>query len=339
VSPGRFSLWTAGLECSTMLGSKLLPTILLAVVSLSARSDTSDLQQHVRDRYQGKTVLLRGFYSGDRLRYNSSGELTDHASSGDWTVDGFVAVGEVRVSGARIVLRAMRQLVIVNDRQFELRPKEKREPGRKSNKPVFVEIETQVGSNRSPAQVDAAFSRIFLTETDDFAEMVPEYWKSCVSEGLRAKNASCRFSPELSALPGLAGSVVGSASTPLSASSSMSVSEPSGAGGKPEGWKPIPRLGKGIKPPRAMYAPEPEFSDPARVLRYQGTLTLGVTANQEGFPTHVPYSQPTWLRPGRKGSGRGGEVEISAGGKRRSAGQCDDRRRDQFPSVLILPPS
>jgi periplasmic protein TonB len=51
-------------------------------------------------------------------------------------------------------------------------------------------------------------------------------------------------------------------------------------------------LGKGIKPPRTIYAPEPEFSDPARVLRYQGTLTLGVTVNQEGFPTHVRILSP-----------------------------------------------
>jgi hypothetical protein len=245
-----------------MLGSKLLPTILLAVVSLPAHSDTRDLQQHVRDRYQGKTVLLRGFYSGDRLRYNSSGELTDHASSGDWTVDGFIAVGDLRVSRARIVLRAVRQLVIVNDRQFELRPKEKREPGRKSNKPVFVEIETQVGSNSSPAQVDAAFSRIFLTEADDFTEMVPEYWKSCVSEGLRAKNASCRFSPELSALPGLAGSMVDSAGPALSASSSTSVSEPSGAAASPKTGSPLLGWERVSSPPERSTRPNPSLAIP-----------------------------------------------------------------------------
>jgi TonB family protein len=275
-----------------MLGSKLLAAIVLAAVSLPAHSDTSDLHRHMLDRYQGKTLLLRGFYSGDRLRYNCWGELTDSASSGDWTLDAFITVRDVRVSGDRVVLRAVRQLVVVDDKQFQLRPKEKREAGKKSTKPVFVEIETQVGSKSSPAQVDAAFSRIFLTEADSFAEMVPDFWKACVSEGLRGKNASCRFSPELRALPGLAVAVVGSAGSPLSISPSTSVSEPPGTSGKSEGLHPVFQMGNGIKPPKLIYAPEPEFSDPARVLKYQGTSTLGVTVDQEGVPRRIRILNP-----------------------------------------------
>ncbi|HME36294.1 MAG TPA: energy transducer TonB [Candidatus Sulfotelmatobacter sp.] len=46
-------------------------------------------------------------------------------------------------------------------------------------------------------------------------------------------------------------------------------------------------MGSGATPPRAIYSPEPEFSDEARKAKYQGVCTLGVIVDANGHPTNI----------------------------------------------------
>ena len=45
-----------------------------------------ELEQHLRDKYDDKTLALRDFYQGERLKYDSAGMATGSAVPGDWTV-------------------------------------------------------------------------------------------------------------------------------------------------------------------------------------------------------------------------------------------------------------
>jgi hypothetical protein len=90
-----------------------LPCAAVALVLAAALAPlhlqaTSELEQHLRDQYNGKTLLLRNFYGGDSLRYDASGQLSKAATPGDWTVDGVVHVDEVKVSSHRLTIRAKR---------------------------------------------------------------------------------------------------------------------------------------------------------------------------------------------------------------------------------------
>ena len=42
------------------------------------------------------------------------------------------------------------------------------------------------------------------------------------------------------------------------------------------------RIGGGVSAPRAIYAPDPEFSDEARKAKYQGTVVLRVVVGVDG---------------------------------------------------------
>jgi periplasmic protein TonB len=46
-------------------------------------------------------------------------------------------------------------------------------------------------------------------------------------------------------------------------------------------------MGSGATPPRAIYSPEPEFSEEARKAKYQGVCTLGVIVDADGHPTNI----------------------------------------------------
>ena len=58
----------------------------------------NDVERHLEGLYQGKVVVVRGFYSGEKLRYDSSGVLAGPVDAGDWTTDGFVQVDQIRSS-------------------------------------------------------------------------------------------------------------------------------------------------------------------------------------------------------------------------------------------------
>ncbi len=47
------------------------------------------------------------------------------------------------------------------------------------------------------------------------------------------------------------------------------------------------RIGAGVSPPRAIYSPEPEFSEEARKAKYQGVCTLGLIVGIDGLPRDI----------------------------------------------------
>jgi TonB family protein len=47
------------------------------------------------------------------------------------------------------------------------------------------------------------------------------------------------------------------------------------------------KSGKGVTPPRVKYAPDPEFSEKARVAGYQGTCTLSLIVDVDGKPRDI----------------------------------------------------
>jgi periplasmic protein TonB len=51
-------------------------------------------------------------------------------------------------------------------------------------------------------------------------------------------------------------------------------------------------MGHGVKPPRAIYQPDPSFSEPARKAKYQGTMTLSLIVDKDCIPQHIHVMSP-----------------------------------------------
>jgi hypothetical protein len=84
-----------------------LPVLLM----IPAYSQTAE-QQSLRDQYQDRIFMLRGFYSGDRLQYRSSSSPPVGVTPGDWTANGFVLVTDIQFSNHRLSIKAKRLLVV-----------------------------------------------------------------------------------------------------------------------------------------------------------------------------------------------------------------------------------
>lgn len=240
-----------------------------------------DLNRQLHDNYVNKTLVLRGFYSGDHLRYDPSGSLVSGNPSGDWTSDGFVLITDIGVKRHELRIKARRVSAVSLNKTFSLRIAENEVVRPGESKAIVVEIALDLGSRHPSAdQADAAVAKLFLSANDDLASLVPDYWKPCVPAGLAGKDENCHFSPEVLAVPGL--SVV-------EKDASATVNAPTGQKLPPQ----LFRVGKdGISPPKLTLHKEPDFSDLARRMKYQGIGTLGLTVNQQGIPTHVHILNP-----------------------------------------------
>jgi TonB family protein len=268
---------------SAVLLAAILPFVSLA---LTSRAQGQDVRQYLRDQYQGKTLVLRGFPAGNALRYDSSG-ASDSATPGDWTTDGFVQVTDIHLSHDRLVIKAQRMVAARLNDQFDLRPLERTKGSILRKEPVRLEIKADIGMhNPSREQIEGVASKIFLTSRDSLANLVPDYWRPCVRAGLKGTDKNCVFAAEVLSIPGVA-----SGSDDSSESAAVSGELNSRSEVIPPEGGPL-RPGKGVSPPRLGYHHEPEFSEPARVAKFQGTVLLQLVVSKEGTPTNIRIERP-----------------------------------------------
>jgi TonB family protein len=259
------TLWATAVTLAVLLGT-----------SATARAD--DFLQHFRDQYQGKTFLLRGFYTGDKLRYDATGALIGSAIPGDWTTDGVIQLSEIDITHDHLTIKARRLLISTSKGTFHFLVED---PKKQKKGPPLKILADLDSPNPSPEQAKALMSRILLTPEDDLADQVPDYWKPCLRSRFVGKDPRCQFSPDLLSIPGTAPSAeMSSRSLPTSASDPAS--------SKGASFK----IGHGVSPPRVISQHEPAFSEPARQAKYEGVVTLALTVDKEGVPTNIRVTEP-----------------------------------------------
>jgi TonB family protein len=276
------------MEHQTLRNLRMVAALGVVVLITTAIAQASDLERHLQDQYRGKIFVIRGFYSGGRLRYDVASGFEGGGRAGDWTTDGVVRVDDIHVSGRALKIKAKRLMVVSSGRNG-LHFDAEVASGQKTLKKavVVVELEARMDGDSTAEKANAILSRIFLTSKDNFAEAVPEYWRSCITDGLSGKNENCRFSAEMAAVPGMASP----AATTISSALPSGQSCPPGCDTPANSGTPF-RVGHGVKPPRVIYQQEPEFSDPARKAKYQGTITMGLIVDKEGHPQNIHILSP-----------------------------------------------
>jgi len=255
-----------------------------AIVPFDAQA-ASELEQHLRDQYNGKTFLLRNFYGGDSLRYDASGQLSKAATPGDWTVDGVIQVNDVKVSSHHLTVRAKRvHLGWVGDVGFSpLEDAKDKKGNSEGTRGLHIEVEFGPG-DATAEQAEAVLGQIFLTSKDELTALVPDYWKPCLLAASTSHGtgvySGCRFSPDFLATPGV---VPGPDHTSQSGQGDV-MAELSN--------HPAPRIGRGMAPPQRVSTPDPPFSDEARRAKYQGTAMLSLLVDKTGQVRNVRIVRP-----------------------------------------------
>jgi TonB family protein len=264
-------------------------TVLLVIVTAPVPMHASnELERHLRDKLQGKTLFIRNFYSGSQLDYDSSGMLRSGSAPGDWTVDGAVQITDVHLSAKRLKIQARRVWLgwVGNTGLGSLHnPKNDEKEQKEEKEAQALLIDIDLGSEATPDKTDMLLSKVFLTAEDNFADLVPEYWKPCVRRALTNPNAKaserCYFSAEVLDIPGIAPH-----SEPALDKGTVD------AGSQKSTPLALTRVGGGVKAPRLVFNPEPAFTAEARRIKYRGTAVLGLVVDGTGLPRDIHILTP-----------------------------------------------
>ncbi len=81
--------------------------LLLAPVEAAASDPAEALEQHL----QGKVLLLREYYAGDRLVYGRGGKLLKGGHPGRWTFDGHIEIDQIKLRGDDLQIEGIRVCV------------------------------------------------------------------------------------------------------------------------------------------------------------------------------------------------------------------------------------
>jgi TonB family protein len=255
-----------------------------------AASAESDLDRHLNDEFKGKTLILRGFYSGDRLKYDASGSPVRPSPPDDWTISGMVRVEDFRVSGDHLRIDARRLHMGWLNGRFQDMHDQVSKPFKDEKADRSLRIEVDLGGAGTADSADKALAQIFLTSRDRFADLVPEYWKPCVRAALTGEGTKpygkCSFPQDFAAIPG------------MSTKEEESPESEETTAGPPR--ERSFRAGRGVSPPKIIAQKDPEFSEPARRAKYQGNALLSIVVDETGQPQKIRIVQPLGMGLDRK---------------------------------------
>ncbi len=118
----------------------------------------AQVEQQFSHQLVGQTVVLRNFYTGQKLRYDANGVLISGGTAGSGPADGRVYVEAVQFKRNRVIIRGERRISVLNPATGEtslLGPHEK----------VEIEAELPSGEGASEATTEI-LNRIFLTPAE-----------------------------------------------------------------------------------------------------------------------------------------------------------------------------
>jgi len=238
-----------------------LRVALIALLLYAPLSWSTNLQDQLSSDYAGKVITFRHFYSGDHLKFHADGTLEGDAPIGPWTVDGQLLVNEVKLQKGSLVIRGRRIILLFDSKSKTFQDaltlvmnSDHRDPDiEKSLRTLDVDIEIALSTEQpEPKEVSAAMQAVFLTPGESMADIAPACWRSYFE--LQEHRPPKPQDP----------------SNPVYTMSANS----------------------GIVPPRITYDPEPEYSDAARKVKWQGTVLVSLIVDPTGTVRDVQIADP-----------------------------------------------
>ena len=227
-------------------------------------AEDSALEGQLKAEYGNKILTLRHFYTGDHLKFHSDGSLQGDATIGPWTVAGQIAVQEIRVRDARLIIHGRRIYRIFDSQQ---KPQDElntidnyqgavRAELEKNLLGLNVEIDVELAGKKSDrASIASAMHAVFLADGESMTGVVPEYWQAYFAK-LEDKPAMVSHS-----------------------------------------LAPVPmfRNGPQMVPPKAITNPDPDYSPEARKVKYEGTVLVRVVIDESGATRDLQVNRPLGL--------------------------------------------
>jgi TonB family protein len=241
-----------------------LALLLLCFMGLTAAAADKSVEAALNSQYGGKTLALLHPIDKSSQVYDADGNVLKGGQEGSWTLFGRIFVKKIRVEKTSVLIEGQRLAYVQGRHDFS--------PVRSGGK-----LKVQINFTKAPSSADEAnalLGHVFALTDEDAIKAAPRFWQKYLSAQLLH--------------------------TP------MTDSGVDPAGEKPKGLQIVEidpagvmrpekirvELSGHVTPPRALFTPEPEYTEAARHERYQGVVVLGIVIDSTG-----KVRAPNILRP------------------------------------------
>ncbi len=146
-------------------------TFCLVALASGTVAAAQDVEQSLKQQYEGKILVLRHPIQGDSLEYASDGKVLKGGDEGPWTVYGRIKIDELQLQADKLLLQGSRVDYKLDGRVRQLVPI----PNKKKH------VSVQVSLNRTPQNItdtDAVLDHIFAFTRKAVVESAPDFWRS-----------------------------------------------------------------------------------------------------------------------------------------------------------------
>lgn len=236
---------------------------------------------------KGKTVMIRGFYGGPILHYDSKGSLLEGGPPESWTLAGLKIKGLKRHHD-RLEIRGTRIGLLYNGKQFEAIERQEITPF----SPVKTGSTIITVDVSSSEDATSLIRRIFLNKDDRLEDLVPDYWRSFVAKlGMgdeRAATAKEKTPVATNPATEQAQAVPAKKAEQDAAQRTNEMGVPVSAALPSKVFK----VGGAVSAPKAVFDPDPDYVEAARAAKIQGTTTLWVVVGNDGSVRDIRITKP-----------------------------------------------
>ena len=174
-------------------GIQRLTAFFISILCIPAvhAADPTDLQKHLQDRFLNKIFMIRNFYGGSHLVFDSRGNLLEGNRNvgyeGCWSA-AQIEIHKLELNKDRLTLRGPRVFGI-----YDTKTKEISQLGRE-HQDVQIELRLEPAQLTEDSITDI-LARIFLTREDDLGGLIPDIWTASVTDlGATGQDHSAVFS-------------------------------------------------------------------------------------------------------------------------------------------------
>jgi TonB family protein len=228
--------------------------VMLLIIALLSCFSAAQIDQGVKDALLKHSVIVRGYYYGANLQFDQDGRLLPNANAGFGPADARIYVEDVEYKSDRLIIRGERTLPVYNRKlnQFALDL---------TGEKVNIEISLPPDGLTTEA-LEESLKRVFLTAAETQTKCTTEEQARFQELFLPAKDKGNKKKqpPEAKSIAEL-----------------TAYCFPTGEIGY--------RADRGIRPPKALSTPDPDYSPAARQNGEQGTVVFLVIVDQQGRPT------------------------------------------------------
>ena len=232
----------------------------LLVLSVSLHAQDAQLEQKFKNELEGKVLLLRDFASDKEIAVSGDGKLLHAVHPGIWPL-GYMEVKKTKISKGKILLNGERVGLRYDDAKKKL-------VAIRTKQDVAISVSGPFDG--SPDQIVQRVKETVFTSEGSQTSTLPEYWREYYLGNVNLG----KISPPPAA---------GASPPPTVTPQVIEGEELYYCGREP------------LKPPRPVKSPDPQYSEAARALNYQGTNVFTVIVAKSGSISRIFIKRPLGL--------------------------------------------